>query len=499
MNNTTTTKASRASAEARLFDTAMAELLTGDPLRSVTITQQAVGAPPRRMVAAVIFFGLTVAASSWWFEHKRQEHASQAQQPIVPLPIATVVHDSQTLKSLDANTVSLRLEEALPADLGLLLRFTQLRAVTMNPRSKLGGNTLWSKAMPADLEPLTRCANLEVLGLPFPLVLRPEHLDMLGKCRKLRRIRLIGQGTTLNQAAADALAQWPSLTIISMVGTTVTSKGIRTLAACTKLRELELHSCFELNDTSFGAITALPQLERLRLLGLGGYDRPAALRPDNSWEPNEVCLRQLRKLPKLEHLALQGLQLTSGMIDALPESLTELTLSSRHAIPSKVFQSLRRMRLLRALSFGRMAGSKQHYDATEISAADMLSSLQLSSFEWATPPSPAMVRAIASQPKLHAVVLGWHPEVDLKPLAGMPALKSLVLYYRELLPDGVKGPDGNGTTDAFDASASIANLASLRSCKSLESITLWSRGLDKEHGSELQKLLGDKIRLEHHR
>lgn len=518
MSKTTTESSMRAEASLRLFETAMAEVATGDPCATdayaaedsqLLATQTHTGNHHQRserrtpwLAAAAILLGLTVATATWWADRASTRGAVQGPEPI---PIATEVRNTLGLKALDPNTIAIRIEEARPSDLALLTRFPNLRAVSMNAMFAGGGDKAWENAVPDLLQPLTNCPQLEVLGLPFPLTVSDDHLHVLAGCKKLHSVAFAGKVMTIDADTAAVLQTWPSLRSLRLLNVPLTTEGLIALDTLPKLRRLELGTCPSLDDQQFAAFAKLQHIETLRLTGLGGFDDALPGIGYNPYLPSPKVVAELQKLPKLKNLALYGLPLSADYIDALPAQLQKLALVSRKPMAAATFVRLRRLDKLRDLQVGRLRGTAADWQAAEAAIADTMAALQLETLSWGSPPGKALVQAIAAQPSLRSLGLGWNDRVDLNALAKAPSLASLELFYREpnraadaqearLAPFAQKPEEAS-----FDPEAALANIRELHRNRTLKRVLLWSSKLSKADGVRLQKMLGENIQLDHRR
>ena len=261
MKHANTDDGLRAAAQERLFETALAEAVTDDPLaESLPESQPATSTTLR--TAAALLLGIGVAISVWWLRQSRKHEAWQ--QP-APIPIATAVDNGTALRTLDRNTVAIRIEAAMPEDLAVLPEFPGLRSISMNPNFTNAGQRAWQQAGPETLEPLTRCPNLEVLELPFAAQLDTPHLELLGRCQKLRTFEVRGKSLRIDRKAVAELAKWPALSRLRLLGSPMTAAGIRELRSLPHLHTLELSRCNDLDDGPFEAITGLDRLRTLRI------------------------------------------------------------------------------------------------------------------------------------------------------------------------------------------------------------------------------------------
>ncbi|MFN3244290.1 MAG: hypothetical protein ACE37K_22485 [Planctomycetota bacterium] len=473
----------------RLFEAALAEVVTGDPLAEATV-DPAASRPAHALPAAAALFGVAVALAVWWL---RQDDLDRASQQPAPIPIPIAAEGGAALRALDRGTVAIRLEEGMPDDLAVLPEFPQLRYVSMNPRTVRGGQQAWQRAGLDTLEPLTRCANLEVLGLPFTAMMSTEHLELLARCPRLRSFEVRGASLRIEPDTVAVLATWPALTRLRLLDAPMSPAGLRALGTVAGLRELEFYRCNQLDDACFEALTSLTNLRLLRITGLG--PEPTALPGlpvPSDWQPDARQLQALHRLEQLRDLTLLGMTWTKAHVDALPDALERLSLSSNQVIPSDAIRSMRRFDGLQQLAFGRVGGDDAQRQRTAREVADLLGSLRLQTFDWSQQTPPELARAIGSQPSLRRLDLTWHHGLDLEPMAGLPKLERVTLAARWR----AVGEHGQRPRRIVPAPSVLADtLRPLAGCRSLRVVTVFAGSLEQPARDAMRAALPERIEL----
>ncbi|MCA8949308.1 MAG: hypothetical protein KDE27_07385 [Planctomycetes bacterium] len=471
----------RRAAVDRLFETHLAEAVTGDPLATLRTRRSD---PQRWFAAAAVLLGALVAVASWWMD--RSVRQTPAQAP-ARLPPATRVDGTAGLQSAAAELVNIDLREALPGDLPLLSRFPGLRALRIDARLADGGQEAWRRAEPVALVPLADCGGLERLTLPAAMRLTPAHLRELANCRRLSTVSFSFDSLTLDEGTAAALQGWPALHTLILVGTRITAAGVRALGAVAGLQRLDLYTPPGLDESTFEALSELENVADLRFYGLGNEPVLGAA-GSPAWEPTPADLELLARMPRLHGLVLYGGILETEHVNALPPQLTALQVGPRRPISPAAFTAMRRLPL-RQLGVGPLPGTDAELAAATAAAIDLIGTLRLQDLEWGTPPTPELLRAAAGQPDLRKLSLGWTPDVALAPLCTARALDWLALYDRTPEPRPAPRPD-----------VLAATFRPLRAIDSLALVTLFhpysdSRQLGERHREAIAHELGSRIRF----
>ncbi|MCR9248551.1 MAG: hypothetical protein NXI31_26285 [bacterium] len=490
----------RDEASERLFDVALAEILTIDsaPPTADTVWSEVVAPDvdvrPRReswLVAALVVFAVAVTVTT--FLVTRSGDRRQAQDPVEPLPPSQSVDGEPGLLALDPGTQNIFIRNAMPRDLAHLRRFPGLRCVRMNARFSGGGDQVWRNAAPGVLAPLAELPKLEVLGLPFPMPVSVGHLEVLQGCERLRAISFSGRVLEFDAAFAGALAKLKRLRSLHLSAVPVTAAGLLALRELASLRSVRLWSCPGFDAAGFAALMQVEKLERVDLGGLG----PQPVRdvfpgetPLDRWEPEPADLERLAGLPALRSLRLGGMHLTSAAIAALPRALEELTLTSRDPIEPEVFAAVRELAGLRKLTFGRLWGEPEQIRAAERAAAAALGALRLESLSWANPAGPELLDAIAAQPLLRAVDLAWTEGVELERLKSAPVLESIEVVMRWRSWRASEPPP------EFVVERREQTLRELATSRSLQQFLFWASTVSEADEARLRAAMGPRVQFD---
>ena len=177
---------------------------------------------------------------------------------------------------------------------------------------------------------------------------------------------------------------------------------------------------------------------------------------------------------------------------ALPRQIRRLSISSNQVIPSAAIQSMRRFERLEHLGFGRIGDDEDERRRTADDVADLLGSMQLTSFDWSQVTTPKLARAIGGQPRLRVLDLTWPHGLDLEPLRGLPALENVTLAARWRAEGN---PNELRTTIVPMTSVLVDTLRPLAECRSLRTVTVFANALSADTRAAMRAVLPESVDL----
>lgn len=522
-------------AEERLLDAALEQVFA----------EQRPAAAPRRdarslLVAAFVLLGLGVLLATAWLARSPQR--DELQEPAtVPMPAEVPGEERSGIEALPTTTENLFAKFTDPRDLEIVERFPDLRRLRLWPEKvtifgiKTGGyRTAWSNPPDDLLAPIANLPHLEVLSLPHQLRITPALLAPLAGHPTLREIELVRDKFTIDEHFVAALARIPNVRSLVFHLVPLGPDALHHLAAL-PLRSLQLQYCSGLDAVGFRDVLRIRTLQRLSLRGWNwptGGTAPAA---EAIWKPTAEELGRLRELPRLRELELASCSIDDEQFAALPETLTTLQLVDTQLTPAGL-GALRRLVALRDLDLDTRPGGlrtiaemfapdsepmadafadaasalklqKLHYRGALTEAvtaalgaqtavrdleittkqggdADFLTRLPLQRLVWRGPLTAEVLQAIAKPPDLRELMLSSRAIPDLAPLAEATQLETLTL-----------------SEDRIENGIPAAVLAPLARSKSLRTVSVHVtviRGEPHPSEAELQRAVGDRIRLRLH-
>lgn len=324
----------------RLFAAELAEVL-GAPVRE-EVGAAAAPQPWNWLAAALVLFGVCVASGVAWL--RAREALTEAQQPrgfdaVDPWyeheppwdagGRRYVGHEAE-LPAVPSTTTDLAVDARRPPLLAAVIERPGVRRLHLvrNPREL--DRATW--------QALGRMPDLEALILQPPLQVVAADLRELRAAPKLASLTISSEGTFDTELAA-AVVELPRLAMLALHRMELNAGGIAALSGLPHLERLFLDEVALDGD----AAAALATLRGLRLLHVAGAgERATALLP--------AQVAPLAKLPRLEVLFLQNLQLEDAALAALPAQLRSLELPLLPDVTAAGFRALRRLTQLRSLS-----------------------------------------------------------------------------------------------------------------------------------------------------
>ncbi len=506
-------------AEERLLDAALAQVLR--PVRTTTTPRST----RRMLAAALVLLGLTIVGATAWLV--REPQRDDAQEPeAAPMPAEVPGEGRAGLEALPVTTENVLAKFTDPRELPVVARFERLRALRLWPEKTtiLGISTgtyhgAWSKP-PADLlAPLAKLTRLEVLGLPHELAVSPELLAPLAGHPSLREIQFVRDGFAIDERLVAALAKVPRLRSLHLSFVPLGDRALLHLAAL-PLTSLELEWCGGLDAAGWQAIASMRTLQRLAFRDWAWNVKQG----EPAWRPSTEDLRRLAGLPRLRRLELLDCAVDDEQLAALPDTLTTLSLFGTKLTPEGI-GGLRRLAALRELDFVQRGAAiadlfKPDSDEAANAFGEALSSLRLRRLHYRGALTPTVADAIGEQSgidelsitckkcsdttflaalPLHRVV--WRGPVTadlLEALASRPDLRELELPTS--IPDATPlaaAPRLERLTLVGDgiAPSVLAPLAHSPALREIVLHTTVPRGEPRPSEADLQKAVGDRIRL----
>ena len=381
------------SAAERLLDVALTQVMATLP--------RAAPRPPRRwLAAAIVVLGVTVSAASMWLA-RRPSTPHAAQQPAIPPAVSA--SGRAEIEALPIDTQHLAAELFTPQEVVSLRRFRGLRELWIQTGATpgvLGAAAVWKNAPADSLAPLAELAHLEALHLPRELT-SALLLQPLQRCEALRELD-VHQGIARDAQLFEVLAALPHLGTLRLNGVTLAAEDLERLQP-RALGELLLNGCAGLDTAGFARVCAMPSLRRLGIRALRGSDPSVAAQ----WQPAGE-LPALRGLPHLQRLELDDFELRDSDLEALPDTLTELELTSYRGLSPSGLAQLRRLGGLQRLSIYSRASQVRDPDAATRAAnvahadavAGVVGSLRLTHAVCGPLASEALFDALGGQPDL---------------------------------------------------------------------------------------------------
>jgi hypothetical protein len=532
-------------AEERLLDAALAQHFASASAAAPPATT------PRWLLAALVLLGIVVTAATMW--HTRTAPRDEAQDPQpAPLPAEVTGSGKTELLALPADTENLLAKLVDPRDLSTVTRFTKLRRLRLSAEQvhiagiKSGRlHPQWSDPPQDLLAPLATLSQLESIHLPHQLRVAPGLLAPLAAHATLRELTLAGYRSTIDDGLGTALAAIPKLRQLHLHG--VVLGGSLAQLASLPLQSLELASCSRLHPTDWAALLTMRTLEHLSFqdwtynhltrTAFREGARQHAAAEKQVWTPTADHLRDLARLPNLRNLELHQCSLDDGQFAALPDTLTGLSLRNTRLTPVGI-GALSRLVALRELHFDTRARgntlaelfapddepaaeafamalptlrlrSLEYHGALSPSVANaigkqtelreitivskrpvagtattMLRALRLRRLSWQAPVTADLLLALATQPGLHELELQADDIAEVTPLATAPQLQTLTLTEMSI---------GNGMPSSV-----LAPLARSKSLRSIAVNVSVARGTEHPTEAELQRAVGDHIRVRLH-
>ncbi|MCU0863114.1 MAG: hypothetical protein MUC36_04925 [Planctomycetes bacterium] len=534
-------------AEERLLDAALAQHFASASAAAPPATT------PRWLLAALVLLGIVVTAATMW--HTRTAPRDEAQDPPpAPLPTEVTGSGKTELLALPVDTENLLAKIVDPRDLSTVTRFTQLRRLRLSAEQihiagiKSGRlHPQWSDPPQDLLAPLATLPLLESIHLPTQLRVAPELLAPLAAHQTLREVTLAGYGITIDGNLRAVLAAIPKLRHLHLHGVDIEGSVLEHLTAL-PLHSLEMASCSGLDPTDWAALVTMRTLQHLSLQDWS-YDqltrftfREGTEQHDAAskrvWHPTAEHIRALAGLPNLRRLELHQCSLDDEQFAALPETLNGLSLRNTRLTPEGI-GALSRLVALRELHFDTRARgytladlfapddepaaeafamaiptlrlrSLEYHGAlppsvanaigkqTELreltivskrpaadTATTLLRALRLHRLSWQAPVTSDLLLALAKQPDLRELELRADDIADVTALAAAPLLQNLTLTKMSI---------GQGVTTAL-----LAPLASSKSLRTIAVAVSIERGSKHPTEAELQRAVGERIRLRLHR
>jgi hypothetical protein len=155
----------------------------------------------------------------------------------------------------------------------------------------------------ADLAMIARAPLLRILSAQ-QCKLTPRAIDILSTMPCLTDLDI--ESTGFNDAMAERLAHNRTITKLEIGATDLTGVGLAHLCRMSQLRELDIWA----TDITLAELPLLEQLPQLEYLSIGLMSRPETFDPDG-------LVAQLRRLPALKNLWLDGVQLDQHHIDTI--------------------------------------------------------------------------------------------------------------------------------------------------------------------------------------
>jgi len=524
-------------AEERLLDAALDQVFV--ERRLATAPRRDARSP---LVAAFVLLGLGVVVTVAWLA--RSPSRSEAQEPAVaPMPPEVEGDERAGIEALPVTTENLFAKFVDPRELPSVGRFPGLRRLRLWPEKTtiLGISTgayhgKW-KSPPADLlQPIAKLERLEVLWLPHELGGSPELLAPLAGHPSLRELQFVQDGFTIDERLVAALAAIPKLRSLHFHFVPVNSTVLHHLASL-PLRSLEFEHGSGLDAAGWGELLTMRSLERLAFEDWN-WPRKTTKAGDAEWRPDADDLGRLRELPRLRHLELRYCAIDDEQFAALPETLTTLRFAGTQLTPDGI-GALRRFVALRELDFDTKTGglrtigelfapepeaaaeavaaalpslrlrklayggalttaladaigAQRELRDVEITsktpapdlAARLFAKLPVERVVWRAPVTATATAALAKRPDLRELALHCDAISSLAPLADAPRLERLVLSENRI---------ANGI-----AAGVLAALAASRSLRDIDVHVTVIRGEPHPSEAELQKAVGDRIRLRLH-
>ncbi|MGE3172806.1 MAG: hypothetical protein AB7O97_09270 [Planctomycetota bacterium] len=436
----------------RMIEAGLAELFGGREAPDVAAAvQQRLRdadplAPPSRLrrlaVAAVVLFGLCVLAAVLWTQAggpDREPVPEPVQEPeaapleLEPLPPPAVWSGWAQPDSIDGEVVSLAMTVDVFSRVADLGRLQRLRSVDLYPGFGVHGEATgrpessgeaYAARLGHVLVELATLPRLERVGMTLLVEVPAAALETLTPSPAVRQLCLRLQRPL---AAADvrALARFPRLESLQLLGPGVEAGSVAMLGSLPRLRELEIGS------------SEPPRIPERALVG--------SMRPQFASTVVELpspgltiaVAAAIGELPHLERLVLRNCAVAPGAFERLPDDLHGLGLrrctgDRGHGLRSDDLRSLGRLSQLRWLSVD--------VEPTAAAAiADLLPRLQLREFRFLGQLPLRVRETLAAQRSLHRVVLASPAADDIPPLLRLPHLRELRLV-NALFPPSTLAP-----------------------------------------------------------
>jgi hypothetical protein len=519
----------------RLLDAALEQLFKSPVARAP------VSRSPRWLLAAMLLLGGAVVATVMW--QVRNVPRDETQDPqATPIPAEVSGEGKAAIEALPTTTTNLVAKLVDPRDLAVVARFEGLRALRLWPLKSTflgistGYHDAWSEPRADLLQPLAELLHLEVLALPHRLAVTPGLLAPLAGHPSLREIQLERDAVVIDEVLVGALARIPQLRSLHLRFVPLSGGTLRALAKL-PLTSLQLDFCHGLDAEGWQALLTMRSLQRLAFTDWSWDTVPGRTDVQPGWRPTPDDLRLLHRLPGLRCLELLGCSVDDEQLAALPDTLTTLHVLGTQLTPEG-FAALRRFVKVRDLAIDAKPRGNTiadlfapDSDAAADAFATPLRSLRLRTLRYSGALTPAVVQAIGAQGDLRDLHitskqpaatagtdllreltlrrLAWRAPVTtelLAALAAQPHLRELDLTASDLgsVAALATAPGLERlalTQEGIGKGIAAASLAPLAGCPALRELVvrvLVTRGAARPDQAELQRAVGDRIRLQLH-